>query len=305
MSSRRWRLFPGGRSALLPLVLLLAAMMAVTAIACGGDDDDPTPTTAPATATTASEATTAPSPVPEVELEGDLTVFAASSLTDAFTEIGEAFEAEHDGVSVDFNFAASSALSTQINEGSPADVFASADGAQMKVVVDAGNAGESTIFATNLPVVVIPAGSTVVSSFEGLAESGYSLVLAGEEVPVGRYARQIFTNASAATGGISADFSDKVLANLKSNEANVRAVLTKIELGEADAGIVYGTDAAVAGDSVEIIDIPTEYNVIAQYPIASVNESSNPDAAEAFVEFVLSDAGQAILASYGFGPAGS
>lgn len=273
------------------LRLALVAALSMVMLACGGDDEaDPSPT-----ATAASPAATA------TPLEGSLTVFAASSLTEAFGEIGEAFTTANPGVEVEFNFAASSALATQINERAPADVFASADGAQMRVVTDAGNgAGEPIIFATNRPVLIVPVGNTTVTSFAGLAEPGIALVLAAPNVPIGRYAREILTKASAA-GGISADFSDKVLANLRSEEANVRAVLTKVQLGEADAGVVYETDATVGGSEVKVIEIPDNCNVVAQYPIVALTESGNADAAAAFVEFVLSDEGQDILSGFGFG----
>ena len=126
-------------------------------------------------------------------------------------------------------------------------------------------------------------------------------MLAGPDVPAGKYARDIFTNASKASGGISVDFSDKVLANLKSNEANVRAVLAKVQLGEADAGVVYSTDASIAANDVKVIQIPVQFNVIAQYPIATLKGAKNAAAAKAWVAFVLGPDGQAILAKYGFG----
>jgi molybdate transport system substrate-binding protein len=233
---------------------------------------------------------------------GELVVFAASSLTGAFTEVAEAFEEANPGLSVTFNFQSSSALAIQINEGAPADVFASANDAQMKVVTDAGNARGQGTFATNSPVVVVPAGDNGVMKFEDLARDGLALVLAAEDVPIGHYARDVLANASTADG-LGAGFAADVLANLKSNEANVRAVLTKVQLGEADAGIVYATDAASADDDVDVIAIPDEYNVVASYPIATVNDAGNPDAAEAWISFVLSDAGQATLVSFGFGPA--
>ncbi|MGE5595490.1 MAG: molybdate ABC transporter substrate-binding protein [Hyphomicrobiales bacterium] len=289
--NRRLRVRPWWLFAIMA-VLVLAAAAAFAA--CGDDDDDDLSPT-PAATTAASSLTSTADPV-----KGEVVVFAASSLTDAFNDLGNAFEAEYPGTKVTYNFASSSALATQINEGAPADVFASADLAQMKVVTDAGNAGEAKQFATNRPVVVVPKSGSPVAAFEDLAKSGVRLVLAAPEVPIGRYARDILANASAS-GGISPDFSDRVLANLESNEANVRAVLTKVQLGEADAGIVYSTDAAVAGDDVRVIDVPEAFNVIARYPIAAVTDSENPSGAAAFVAFVLSDGGQAVLKKYGFG----
>jgi molybdate transport system substrate-binding protein len=232
------------------------------------------------------------------DADSTITVFAATSLTDAFTELGAAFEDANANATVQFNFAASSALATQINEGAPADVFASADTNQMSVVVDAGNAERPRLFATNLPVVVVSADSAL-ETFEDLATEGLRLVLAGPDVPVGRYSRQILENASGP-GGISADFAERALANLRSDEANVRAVLSKVQLGEADAGIVYQTDARVAGDDVKVIEIPAEFNVVAEYPIVAVNDSDEADVAAAFIAFVLSPDGQAILREYGF-----
>ncbi len=234
-------------------------------------------------------------------VEGDILVFAASSLTDAFNEMGAKFSEKYRKTKVKFSFAASSALSTQINEGAPADVFASADNMQMKAVTDKGNAAGPVTFATNHPVVVAPKSGSPVRSFSDLAKGGVRLVLAAPDVPIGRYAREILTNASKPSGGIAADFSDRALANLKSNESNVRGVLAKVQLGEADAGIVYSTDAAVAANDVRVIEIPAAYNVVATYPLAVLKGSKNPVAAKAFVDFVTGPEGKAILAKYGFG----
>lgn len=262
------------------LLGMLAVAFAFAAIGCGDDDDDD-----------GGEA-----------ISGDITVFAASSLTEAFEAIGEAFVAENPDAGVQFNFAASSALATQINEGAPADVFASADQNQMAVVTDAGGVEESSVFATNVPVVAVPTGSDAVSEFADLATPGLRLVLAAEDVPIGRYSREILANASTEEG-LGITFSDDVLANLVSEEANVRAALSKVQLDEADAGIVYTTDLGAAEGEVKGIEIPEEYNVIATYPIAALTESGNSDVAAAFVAFVLSDEGQAILAEFGFAPA--
>jgi molybdate transport system substrate-binding protein len=120
-------------------------------------------------------------------------------------------------------------------------------------------------------------------------------------VPIGAYARQVLANASQASGGPGPNFADDVLANLASNEANVRAVLAKVQLGEADAGIVYNTDAAVAGDDVKVIEIPEAYNVVATYPIVALKEAGNPAVAQAWIDFILSAESQAILAKHGFG----
>ena len=272
------------------LLTVLAALVAIgsLAAACAGSD-------AKATPAASSDAT----PI----LQGEITVFAASSLTDAFSEIGKTFMAANPKTRVNFNFASSSALATQINEGGPADVFAAADSTSMKSVTDKGNAAEPKTFATNLPVVVVPKTGSPVQAFADLAKPGVKLILAAPGVPIGNYARTVLTNASAANGGISPDFSAKVLANLKSNEANVRAVLTKIQTGEADAGIVYSTDAATVPNDVKTIAIPAQYNIIATYPIAPIKSTKHVDIATAFVQFVLGPAGQQILGKSGFQPA--
>lgn len=228
----------------------------------------------------------------------EIVVSAASSLTDAFTDIAEAFE-EENGTTATLNFGASSELAVQIVEGAPADVFASANAAQMNVVVDAGKAEDPVAFVQNEIVIVTPAGREAVTEFEDLAADGIRLVLAGPEVPVGEYARDAIAAADEALGN---GFGDAVLANVVSEEANVRAVLSKIELGEADAGIVYATDAAISGDAVETYRIPAEYAEPAEYFIAPLVDSG--DAAQEFVDYILSDAGQAILAEYGFSRAG-
>lgn len=295
-----------GRIRLLPRLrawpLMILALIGVAGVlgACGDSSDDqakPEPTTtteAVATATTAAAATAT-----SVPIKGDIVVFAASSLTESFKEAGTAFETKYPGTKVTFSFAASSALAVQINEGAPADVFASADTTQMKNVVDKGNATASDIFVKNMPVVVVPKSGSPVAAFADLAKPGVRLVLAGSEVPVGRYSREILANASKP-GGVASDFSDKVLANLKSDEANVRAVLTKVQLGEADAGIVYKTDVGAAKNDVSVVEIPTAFNVVATYPIAVVKAAKNKDGATAFVAFIRSEAGQAILSKYGF-----
>ncbi|MCC7089973.1 MAG: molybdate ABC transporter substrate-binding protein [Dehalococcoidia bacterium] len=279
---------------------LLAVLGGGLAQACGGEDDSPPPTATSGASTPATAMASTPTPG-LVPLRGEVVVFAASSLIDAFKAGAEVFETRHPGVKVTFNFASSSALATQINEGAPAGVFASADLAQMKNVIDKGAAAESTTFATNVPVLVTPAKGSAVTSFEDLAKPGVRLVLAGPEVPIGRYSRQVLDNASAAASGPGPDFGKRVLDNLKSNEANVRGVLTKVQLGEADAGIVYTTDAAIAGSDVKVIEIPLAWNVTAEYPIAILKDRPNAAAAEAWVEFLLSPDGQAVLREFGFG----
>ena len=235
-----------------------------------------------------------------------LTVFAAASLTGAFTEIGRQFEAAHPGVKVTFNFAGSQQLAQQLGQGAPGDVFASANKKQMDVAVTAGRvaSGSAQAFAKNRLLVIFPKDNPAnLATLQDLAKPGLKLVLAAKEVPVGQYALDFLDKAvlDAAFGSI---FKDDVLKNVVSYEQDVKAVLTKVVLGEADAGIVYTTD--VVGDSagkVGRLDIPDALNTIASYPIARVSDSANADQAQAFVDTVLSPAGQAVLAQYGFLPA--
>ncbi|CAA9579698.1 MAG: Molybdenum ABC transporter, substrate-binding protein ModA [uncultured Truepera sp.] len=226
----------------------------------------------------------------------DLTVFAASSLTEAFGEIASVFEGQNEGVEVLLSFDGSSTLATQIVQGAPADVFASADENQMRVVVDEGlTASEPQIFTGNRLVLITPEDSDI-TRLEQLAEPGVLLVLAAPDVPVGNYAREALEKMNAAYG---ADFSKRVLENLVSEESNVRQVSLKVELGEADAAIVYATDATVA-EGVHAIDIPDDLNVLGTYPITTLRGSAQPKLAQAFVDLVLSDEGRTILTERGF-----
>jgi molybdate transport system substrate-binding protein len=276
----------------LPLALLLTLFLA----ACGASAT-PVPTTVPPAATEAPTAVP-PTAAPEPQT---LTVFAASSLTDAFTEIGKNFEASNAGVTVTLNFAGSQALRTQIEAGAPADVFASASGKEMDVAVAGKFIAEGTPqkFLSNKLVVILPANNpAALEKLEDLANPGIKLVLAAEEVPVGNYARQAL---DLMNGSFGTDFKDKVLANVVSNEDNVKQVVAKVQLGEADAGIVYTSDAIAAPD-LKTLEIPTELNVIAKYPIASLTQPANADLAKKFIEYVLSAEGQAVLQKWGFGP---
>lgn len=230
-----------------------------------------------------------------------LNVFAAASLTDAFTEIAENFEAANPGVTVTFNFAGSQALRTQIEEGAPADVFASANQTEMDHLVSAAFVAQDAaqVFLNNKLVVILPAENpAALGKLEDLAGPGLKLVLAAEEVPVGKYARQ---SLDQMNGPFGSDFKDKVLANVVSNEDNVKQVVTKVQLGEADAGIVYSSDA-VAAPELKRIEIPAELNVIAEYPVALLVQSANKDLATTFIEYVLSAEGQSVLQKWGFAP---
>ena len=230
-----------------------------------------------------------------------LTVYAAASLTEAFTEIGDAFEASHPDVTVAFNFGGSQNLRTQIEQGAPVDVFASANAKEMDALVAQNMvpSGERKVFLTNQLIVILPEENPAgVASLEDLGKPGLKLVLAAEEVPAGRYAREILEKLNAMFG---ADYSGKVLANVVSNEDNIRQAVTKVQLGEADASIVYVSDA-VAVPELQKIQIPAEMNVVAEYPIARLAESANPELADDFIEYVLSRDGQATLKKWGFTP---
>lgn len=228
-----------------------------------------------------------------------LTVSAASSLTEAMDELAAAFEARSDGVEVEVNLASSSTLATQIVQGAPVDVFMSADLAQMQGVVDAGLVdGEPAVFARN-GLVVIASQASSVESLADLAEEGVLLVLAGPDVPVGAYARRSIAKMDAAFGD---DFGARVLANVVSEEPNVRAVAAKVRLGEADAAIVYATDAVAVPDA-RVIEIPADVDVVGDYPVAVLQDARDPDLARAFVDLVLSSEGQSLLAGWGFAAA--
>jgi molybdate transport system substrate-binding protein len=226
-------------------------------------------------------------------------VFAASSLTEAFTEIRDAFEAANPGVKVTLSFANSQTLRTQIEAGAAADVFASANTKEMDALVADGlvAAGTPNVFLSNKLVVILPSSNpAAVQQLQDLARPGLKLVLAAEEAPVGNYARQALDKMNANFG---ADFKTQVLANVVSNEDNVKQVVAKVQLGEADAGIVYTSDAVAAPD-LRTIEIPADLNVIAKYPIAPLAGSANSDLAAKFTAQVLSPAGQTILLKWGF-----
>ena len=235
-----------------------------------------------------------------------LNVFAAASLTEPFSEIAKLFETAHPGTEVVFNFAGSQQLAQQIIEGAPADVFASANTKQMNAVIDAGwiEDGSQQAFATNSLVVVVPQDNPAgLEELGDLAQPGLKLVFAAKEVPVGQYSLDFLDKASADPG-FGASYRDNVLGNVVSYEDNVKAVLTKVALGEADAGIVYASD--VSGENaarVIRLEIAEALNVIATYPIAAVIESQSPDLAQAFIELVTSAEGQSILEKYHFTPA--
>jgi molybdate transport system substrate-binding protein len=240
-------------------------------------------------------------------IQGELTIFTAASLTDAFKEMAAQIEKANPGTKLTFNFAGSPTLRTQLAQGARADVFASADEPNMYGAEKDGTiSGEPRIFARNLLVVVVPANNPAgINSLRDLAKPKLKLVLTNKDVPVGNYARQTLEKMSQDPA-FGDDFARRVLANLVSEETNVKQVASKVQLGEADVGIVYSTDVTPAiRSAVRVIAIPPEFNVIAKYPIAAVRGTRNESGGRAFIEYVLSPAGQAVLTRHGFLVAGS
>lgn len=272
-------------TALVRSSLILAGLAVVLAGCATGADQDPAATTAP---------TTSAGP----ELTGELTVFAAASLAAAFDELAARFEQRHPSVDVQpVTYDGSSTLATQIIEGAPADVFASADEKNMQKVVDEGLASDPELFATNTLVLVVPAGNPgEVDGLDDLADPDLTVVLCAAEVPCGTASATLLSNAGVA-------------ASVDSYEQNVTAVLTKVAAGEADAGLVYVTDAATRSSSsgstgtgeVEAIEVDGADAVVNRYPIATLAGSGDPDAAAAFVAFVRGEEGREVLAALGFG----
>ena len=252
------------RAACLVLPLLLA-------LACGGEDR--------------TSSTTAAGD----DLSGSLTVLAAASLTDAFEEVVAAFEEAHAGVEVALSFDGSARLATAIIEGAPADVLASADEASLQRVADEGlTTGSPTVFATNVVQIVVPEGNPRgITTLDDLVEPGVRLSLCAPGVPCGTYADQAFASAGLARPAAG-------------DQESVKGVLTQVQLGEADAGIVYLTDVAAA-EGVEGIDLEPGEQVAATYPAAVLSEGGHPDAAAAFVAFLVGEDAQAIFERHGFG----
>jgi molybdate transport system substrate-binding protein len=220
---------------------------------------------------------------------GKLTVLAAASLTDAFNKEGQLFKARHSGVDVVFSYAGSQTLLTQIQQGAPADLFASADQPNMQKVVSAGmNSELPRVFARNRLQIVVQAGNPKqIKGLADLANPGTRVDTCAPVVPCGAYAINAFARANLKVTPVN-------------QEDNVKAVVTKVSLGEADAGIVYATDVKGGGARVRGVDIPDEQNVVASYPIVQLRSASNRSAAQAFTHFVLGAEGQKTLADLGF-----
>ena len=248
----------------------VAMSLALGALAgCGGGDDD---------AGSGSKG-----------VSGKVVVLAASSLTESFTALGKGFEAEHPGTTVSFSFAASSELATQIEQGAPADVFASASPATMAQVSDSGDkAGKPVTFVRNTLEIAVPAGNRAgVTGLADFAKKDLTIALCAPEVPCGAAADKVFAAA-------------KVTPAPDTLEADVKATLAKVTLGEVDAALVYKTDVIAAGDKVEGIDFPEAADAVNDYPIAVLKDARKPATAQAFVDLVLSAGGQKVLSEAGF-----
>jgi molybdate transport system substrate-binding protein len=230
-----------------------------------------------------------------------LTVLAASSLTDAFGELAKTFEERNSGTEVRLSFESSSTLLIQIQQGAPADVFASAAQEEMNTAVEDGLvAGEPEIFVTNHEVVMVPKDNPAnIESTRDLAKPGIKLVLAEDGVPAADYALEILANADYGNS-----FKRDVLSNVVSREADVRASVSRVALGDADATFGYASDYTPdIRDQVRVIQIPENLNIIATYPIAILKDAQSPELAQEWVELVVSDEGQRVLEKWGFEPA--
>ena len=277
------------RTKLMSLLLLIVLFTS----ACAPQATPVAPTMAPAA--TAVPATPAPA-------AKTLTVLAAASLTDSFKEMGKLFESKNPGVTVTFSFAGSQQLAQQLDQGAPADVFASASKKYMDAAVTSKrvNQPDAQNFVKNVLAVIFPkANPAGITKLQDLAKPGLKLVLEDKSVPAGQYSLD-FLDKAVKDPTFDPAFKDNVLKNVVSNETDVKAVVSKVSLGEADAGIVYVTDYNVAADKLGKLAIPDTLNTIATYPIAPISDSKNPDLAKAFVALVMSPDGQAIMAKYGF-----
>jgi molybdate transport system substrate-binding protein len=250
----------------------LAAATAMAMTACGGSPD-----------TSSQPGATSPT------VTGSVTVFAAASLTESFTQIGKDFEAANPGAHVTFNFAGSSALATQINQGAPADVFASAATANMKTVTDAGTGdGTPVTFVKNQLVIAVPKSNPKgIAGLADLNRTGVKVALCAEQVPCGAAAKKAITAAGVSITPVTL-------------EQDVKAALSKVKLGEVDAALVYRTDAKAATADVDGIDFPESSGAINEYPIIVLKGAPNKAGAEAFVAYVISDKGRAVLTRAGF-----
>ena len=226
-------------------------------------------------------------------------VYAASSLTDLLRELRAAFEQEHPGSNLQFSFAGSTALATQIRQGAPADIYASASPLLTGSLAAQGYVQKSQLIASTRMVVVVQADDATIGSLARLADADVILVLADEGVPAGDYARDVLAKASTPDG-LGTDFQERVLANVRSFELDVRGALLKVELGEADAAIVYETDVRPGNANVRTVAIPDHYNVVATYSVALLTEAN--DSASEFYDFLASQRAAEVIRELGFAP---
>jgi molybdate transport system substrate-binding protein len=240
---------------------------------------------------------------PSTSTSVTLNVFAAASLTDPFNAISTKYQQLHPNITIKPDYDGSPTLEQQIANGAPADIFASADTINMQKASQAGLVGAAQLFVRNRLVVILPSSNPAhISTLKDLAHAGVKIDLAAPAVPVGTYARQVIAKL-AASPDYGAAYQSAVLSNIVSQEENVKAVVQKVQLGEADAGIVYVTDVTPSASAqITTITIPDQFNVIAEYPIAVVKTSIHNSEAQSFLQYVLSADGQAILQQYHFMP---
>ena len=267
------------RHPLMLFILLCTLFLA----ACGGS-----------TSSTTSTATTAPAVT-------TLNVFAAASLKESFNVIAAKYTRAHPNITIKLNFAGSQILEQQIASGAPADVFASADQTNMQKAVDAGLVGNSQVFVKNKLTVIIPAANPGnINTLKDLSRKGVKIDIGAPAVPAGKYSLQVLAKM-AQSSNYGPAYENAVKANFVSQETDVKAVVNKVQLGEVDAGFVYVTDVTAAvSNKIKMIDIPDNFNVIAQYPIAVTKSSAHSNDARAFVQYILSPEGQAVLQQYHF-----
>ena len=261
--------------------LIMAAMAAIAVAGCSSSSSS---------SSSASSASSSSSPAAgsSASVTGTITVFAAASLKESFTKIGKQFEAAHPGDTVKFSFGASSTLATQITSGAPADVFASAAPKNMDTVISAGDASNPQNFAKNTAEIAVPPSNPAsVTSVNDLAKSSVKVALCEPQVPCGVVAAEVFKNAGITVKPVTL-------------QPDVKSVLTQVELGNVDAGMVYVTDVMAAGSKVKGVPIPASQNASTLYPIAAISASKELAIAQAFVAYVLSPAGQQVLAVAGF-----
>lgn len=260
---------------------VLTAALLVPLSACGSDSDS-----AKKDGAASSPSAQASASAPAEAKAANLTVLAASSLTDVFKTAGAAYEKAHPGTKVTFSFAGSQELAAQVKQGAPADALVTADTKTMDGLKAETN--DATVIAKNRLVIAAGKGNPFkIDELKDLADTKLKVVLAAPEVPVGRYSKQILD-------------AQKIEVKPVSQEPNVRAVLSKVELGEADAGLVYKTDSAKSGDKVVTVDIPDDQNAVASYPAATLKQSKNSEAAAAFVAWLSTPEAQKILQDAGF-----